>query len=161
MWQINGLYIYIYIYIYIYTKTNEKRKSSFNFYFAFALCVSPLLQLFRHSKVCLLTCYVTDLIVITIIMIIKNGFIFRNKKPLFVISHDLRGAENLVKQKDSELRGQSCSTFINMLADSQHTCVWVSNLLFMNFHSISQDITRFSYIIMSTSCSCYYKNQVH
>ena len=147
-------------YTYIYTKTNEKRKSSFNFYFAFALCISPLLQLFRQSKV-VLTCYVTDLIVITIIMIIKNGLIFRNKKPLFVISRDLRGAENLVKQKDSELRGQSCSTFINMLADSQHTCVWVSNLLFMNFHSISQDITRFSYIIMSTSCLCYYINQVH
>ena len=52
----------------MYTKTNEKRKSPFNFYFAFALRVSPLLGLFRHSKVCLLTCYVTDLIVITIIM---------------------------------------------------------------------------------------------
>ena len=51
-------------------------------------------------------------------------------------------------------------TFINMLADSQHTCVWVSNLLFMNCHSISQDITCFSYIIMSTSCTCYYVNQV-
>ena len=61
-------YAYIDIYMYIYTKTNEKRKSSFNFSFAFALRVSPLLGLFRHSKVCLLTCYVTDLIVITIIM---------------------------------------------------------------------------------------------
>ena len=118
------------------------------------LCVSLRLRLFRHSKVCLLTCYVTDLIVITIIMIIKNGFIFRNKKPLFVISPDLRGAENLVKQKDSELRGQSCSTFINMLADSQHTCVWVSNLLFINCRSVSRDITGFSYIIMSASCTC-------
>ena len=46
-------YTYIYIYIYIYTKTNEKRKSSFNFNFAFALRVSPLLRLFRYSKVCL------------------------------------------------------------------------------------------------------------
>ena len=83
-------YIYIYIYIYIYTKTNEKRKSSFNFYFAFALCVSPLLQLFRHSKVCLLTCYVTDLIVITIIMIIKNGFIFGKKdlSLLFIMTSE-------------------------------------------------------------------------
>ena len=36
-------------------------------YFAFALRVSPLLGLFRHSKVCLLTCYVTDLVVIIII----------------------------------------------------------------------------------------------
>ena len=52
----------------MYTKTNEKRKFPFNFYFAFALRVSPLLGLFRHSNVCLLTCYVTDLIVITIIM---------------------------------------------------------------------------------------------
>ena len=60
-------YIYIYLYIYIYTKTNKRRKSSFNLYFAFALRVSPLLGLFRHSKVCLLTCYVTDLIVIIII----------------------------------------------------------------------------------------------
>ena len=46
------------------------------------------------------------------------------------------------------------------LADSQHTCVRVSNLLFMNCHSISQDITRFSYIIISTSCTCYYVYQV-
>ena len=68
------IYVYththIYIYIYIFTKTNEKQKSSLNFYFAFALCVSLLLQLFRQSKVCLLTCYVTDLIVITIILAI-------------------------------------------------------------------------------------------
>ena len=68
------IYVYththIYIYIYIFTKTNEKQKSSLNFYFAFALCVSLLLQLFRQSKVCLLTCYVTDLIVIIIIMAI-------------------------------------------------------------------------------------------
>ena len=49
-------------------KTNEKRESSFNLYFAFALHVPPLLRLFRHSKVYLLTCYVIDLIVITIIM---------------------------------------------------------------------------------------------
>ena len=62
--------ICVYTYIYIFTKTNEKQKSSLNFYFAFALCVSLLLQLFRQSKVCLLTCYVTDLIVITIIMAI-------------------------------------------------------------------------------------------
>ena len=47
-----------------------KNESSFNLYFAFALRVSPLLRLFRHSKVGLLTCYVTDLIVITIIMAI-------------------------------------------------------------------------------------------
>ena len=79
-----------------------------------------------------------------------------NNKPLYVLSHDLGGAENLVKRKDSKLKGQSHNTFINMLADSQHTCVWVSNLLFMNCHSISQDIPRFSYIIMSTSCTCYY-----
>ena len=52
--------------MYIYTKINEKQKSSFNFYFAFALRFSPLLRLFKHSKVCLLTCYVTDLIVITL-----------------------------------------------------------------------------------------------
>ena len=64
------VYTHTYIYIYIFTKTNEKQKSSLNFYFAFALCVSLLLQLFRQSKVCLLTCYVTDLIVITIIMAI-------------------------------------------------------------------------------------------
>ena len=44
--------------------------------------------------------------------------------------------------------------------DSQRTCVRVSNLLFENCHSISQDITRFSYVIMSTSCTCYYVNQV-
>ena len=37
-------------------------------FFAFALRVSPLLRLFRHSKVCLLTYYVTDTIVITIMM---------------------------------------------------------------------------------------------
>ena len=37
-------------------------------FFVFALRVSPLLRLFRHSKVCLLTYYVTDIIVITIIM---------------------------------------------------------------------------------------------
>ena len=37
-------------------------------FFAFALRVSPLLRLFRHSKVCLLTYYVTGVIVITIIM---------------------------------------------------------------------------------------------
>ena len=42
-------------------------------YFAFALRVSPLLRLFRHSKVCLLTYYVTELIVITIIMAIVIG----------------------------------------------------------------------------------------
>ena len=36
----------------------------------------------------------------------------------------------------------------------------LSDLLFLNCHSISQDITRFSYIIMSTSCTCYYVNQV-
>ena len=64
------MYTHTHIYIYIFTKTNEKQKSSLNFYFAFALCVSLLLQLFRQSKVCLLTCYVTDLIVITIIMAI-------------------------------------------------------------------------------------------
>ena len=92
--------------------------------------------------------------------IIKNGFIFQNKKPLFIFSHALGGAENLVKRKYSKLRSQSRRTFINMLADSQHTCVRVSDLLFMNCHSISQDITRFSYIIMSTSCTSYYVNQV-
>ena len=37
-------------------------------FFAFALHVSPLLRLFRHNKVCLLTYYVTGVIVITIIM---------------------------------------------------------------------------------------------
>ena len=37
-------------------------------FFAFALRVSPLLRLFRHSKVCLLTYYVTDVILITIII---------------------------------------------------------------------------------------------
>ena len=63
---------------------------------------------------------------------LRTGLYFNIKKPLFVLSHDLGGAENLVKRKDSELRGQSRSTFINMLADSQHTCVWVSNLLFTN-----------------------------
>ena len=72
----------------------------------------------------LLTYYVTDVIVITIIMalvirstreqlaqvqIIKNGFIFQNKKPLFVFSHAFGGAENLVKRKDSKLRSQSQS----------------------------------------------------
>ena len=72
---------------------------------------------------------------------------FQNKKPLFVFSHALGGAENLVKRKDSKLRSQSRRTFIDMLTDSQHTCVWVSDLLFMNLHSISQDITRFSYNI--------------
>ena len=51
------------LYIYIYTKNNEKQV-----FFAFALRVSPLLRLFRHSKVFLLTYYVTDVIVITIIM---------------------------------------------------------------------------------------------
>ena len=93
--------------------------------------------------------------------IIKNGFIFQNEKPLFDFSHALEGAENLVKRKNSKLRSQSRRTFINMLADSQHTCVWVSDLLFMNCHSISQDITRFSYIIMSTSCTCYYVLRIY
>ena len=93
----------IYIYIYIYWKQWKTKV-----FFAFALRVSPLLRLFRHSKVFLLTYYVTDVIVITIIMalvirstreqlawfqIIKNGFIFQNKKPLFVFSHALGGAE--------------------------------------------------------------------
>ena len=45
------LQLVVYIYIYIFPKTNEKRKSSFNFSFAFALRVSPLLRLFRRSKV--------------------------------------------------------------------------------------------------------------
>ena len=40
--------------------------------FAFALRVSPLLRLFRHSKVCLLTYYVTDVILITIIMALER-----------------------------------------------------------------------------------------
>lgn len=47
-------------------KINEKRKLSFCL--LFVLRVSPLLRLFRHSKVCLLTYYVTDVIAITIIM---------------------------------------------------------------------------------------------
>ena len=55
-------YIYIYIYIYIYVLKTMK------VFFAFALRVSSLLRLFRHSKVFLLTYYVTDVIVITIIM---------------------------------------------------------------------------------------------
>ena len=53
--------VYIYIYIYI-------LKTMKNVFFAFALRVSQLLRLFRHSKVFLLTYYVTDVIVITIIM---------------------------------------------------------------------------------------------
>ena len=89
-----------------------------------------------------------------------NGFIFQNKKPLFVLSHAHGGAENLVKRKDSELGSQPRCPFVNMLTDSQHTCERVSNFLFVNCHSISQDITNFSYIIMSTSCPCFYVNQV-
>ena len=41
-----------------------------------------------------------------------------------------------------------------------HTYVCMADLLFVNCHFISQDITRFSYIIMSTSCPCCYANQV-
>ena len=43
-----------------------------------------------------------------------------------------------------------------MLSDSQpwHTCVRVSDLLFLNCHSFSQDMTRFSYIIMSRHILC-------
>ena len=63
--------------------------------------------------------------------------IFQNKKPLFVLSHALGGAENLVKLKDSELRSQSRCPFVSMLTDSQHTCVRVSNFLFVNCNSIS------------------------
>ena len=44
-------------------------------FFAFALCVSPLLRLFRHSKVCLLTYYVTDVILITIIILLPEKFL--------------------------------------------------------------------------------------
>ena len=36
--------------------------------------------------------------------IIKHGFKFQNKKPLFFFSHALGGAENLVKRKDIKLR---------------------------------------------------------
>ena len=59
-------YIDIYRYIYIYILKSMKTKVFL--FFAFALCISPLLQLFRHSKVCLLTYYITDVILITIIM---------------------------------------------------------------------------------------------
>ena len=43
-----------------------------------------------------------------------------------------------------------------MLSDSQpwHTCVRVSDLLFLNCHSFSQDMTRFSDIIMSRNILC-------
>ena len=44
------------------------RKTKVFLFLAFVLRVSPLLQLFRHSKVCLLTYYITDVILITIIM---------------------------------------------------------------------------------------------
>ena len=54
------------VYIYIYMLKSMKTKVFL--FFAFALCVSPLLRLFRHSKVCLLTYYVTDVTLITIIM---------------------------------------------------------------------------------------------
>ena len=63
-------------------------------------------------------------------------------------------SENLLKRKDSELKSQSRCTFINMLSDSQHTCARVSDLLFLNCHSFSQDMTRFSYIIMSRHILC-------
>ena len=43
-------------------------KTNIFLFFAFALRVSPLLRLFRRSKVCLLTYYVTDAILLTIIM---------------------------------------------------------------------------------------------
>ena len=52
--------------MYIYILKSMKTKVFF--FFAFALRVSPLLRLFRHSKVCLLTYYVTDVILITIVM---------------------------------------------------------------------------------------------
>ena len=39
-----------------------------------------------------------------------------------------------MKQKDSELRSQSRCAFVNMITDSQHTCVRVSILLFVNLH---------------------------
>ena len=54
------------VYIYIYILKSMKTKVFL--FFAFALRVSPLLRLFRHSKVCLLTYYVTDVTLITIIM---------------------------------------------------------------------------------------------
>ena len=54
---------------YISIKINEKPKSSFSF----SLRVSPPLRLFKHSKVCLLTYYVTDVILITIIIIIQSA----------------------------------------------------------------------------------------
>lgn len=41
-----------------------------------------------------------------------------------------------------------------MLSDSQHTCVRFSDLLFLNCHSFSQDMTRFCYIIMSRHILC-------
>ena len=47
------------------------------------------------------------------------------------------------------MSSQSRGTFINMLADSQHTCGRVCYLLFMNCHSVSQDITSFSYIVIT------------
>ena len=48
-------------------------KSLKNENFAFALRVSPLLRLFRHRKVCLLTYYVTDVILITTSLVIQSA----------------------------------------------------------------------------------------
>ena len=60
------MYMYVCMYIYVYILKSMKTKVFF--FFAFALRVSPLLRLFRHSKVCLLTYCVTDVILIAIVM---------------------------------------------------------------------------------------------
>ena len=52
--------------LYMYILKSMKKKAFL--FSAFTLRVSPLLRLSRHSKVCLLTYYVTDVILITIIM---------------------------------------------------------------------------------------------
>ena len=65
--------IYLSIFIYINCKLLcrmkilKSMKTKVFLFFAFVLRVSPLLRLFRHSKVCLLTYYVTDVILIIII----------------------------------------------------------------------------------------------
>ena len=66
-------------------------------FFAFALRVSPLLRLFRHSKVCLLSYYVTDIIVITIVMAlaIRKRNCFEDK------SYALDTDESLAKNKSN------------------------------------------------------------
>ena len=63
------IYIYINCKLLCRMKILKSMKTKVFLFFAFALRVSPLLRLFRHSKVCLLTYYVTDVILITIIYI--------------------------------------------------------------------------------------------